>query len=141
MRGHVVSFGTTAILLFSPETGGSASIPVTMSYDPADPLAVTLKFRDNMGNAEWVFSRELLRAGLSATSPEGTGDVATWQDPSVGTISYALRVSSPFGTAEFRMSKIDVGAFLARTYDSIPEGTEVLSGLDDESIAMFLETA
>lgn len=51
------------------------AVEVQMTYDPADPLAVTLHLV-GVGREEWwVFARDLLADGLRSLVPVGHGDV------------------------------------------------------------------
>ena len=55
------------------------TVEVTLSYDPADPLAVTVEAApaegDETRTIHWVFSRDLLADGLRSMIPVGEGCV------------------------------------------------------------------
>jgi hypothetical protein len=51
------------------------AVEVVMTYDPTDPLAVSLRVA-GLGRDEcWVFARDLLADGLRSLVPVGTGDI------------------------------------------------------------------
>jgi hypothetical protein len=54
---------------------GSDTVEVTLTYDPADPLAVTLEVRGVRHRHVWVFGRDLLADGLRSMVPLGEGRV------------------------------------------------------------------
>jgi len=102
--------------------GGSVHVPAELSYDPADPYAVTATFRSDEDAVAWTFSRDLLDEGLLA--PAGDGDVAVWpcNDDDGEVICIAL--SSPFGQALLEAQRHEVEAFIVRSFTSVPRGTE-----------------
>ena len=51
------------------------AVEVQMSYDPADPLAVTLHVLGAGRDELWTFARDLLADGLRSLVPVGHGDV------------------------------------------------------------------
>jgi hypothetical protein len=51
------------------------AVEVRMSYDPADPLAVSLRVAGLGRDESWVFARDLLADGLRSLVPVGHGDV------------------------------------------------------------------
>jgi hypothetical protein len=82
---------------------------------------------------EWTLARDLLAAALHAR--EGIGDVRAWPsaasaDPAAAVGAAAgqtilnIAMTSPFGHAQFQASAAAVEAFLARTYQLVPEGEE-----------------
>jgi hypothetical protein len=105
-----------------------ASVPVTASlfYTGNDPYAVRMTFHAGPDETvEWIFARDLLRAGL--TEPAGVGDVRAWPSPSGdrgGVPVLNIVLSSPFGEAHFEAPMTAMAAFLRRTYDAVPAGRE-----------------
>jgi hypothetical protein len=91
---------------------------------PGDPYAVTIAFHVGLNEpVEWIFSRDLLAAG--AKGSEGIGDVRVWPgDDDDGHRVLNIELSSPFGQALFHAPAAEVTAFLARTYQLVPEGSE-----------------
>ena len=51
------------------------AVEVEMTYDPADPLAVSLRVAGLGREDTWVFARDLLADGLRSLVPIGDGDV------------------------------------------------------------------
>ena len=110
-----------AVLL--PTAGNAAVTPVTTrwAYDTTEPYALTVAFATDRGRwVEWVFARDLLIDGL--TEPAGDGDfrVAPDTDPDL----VILEIIAPSGSAAFTLEREDVAAFLDRTLELVPAGTE-----------------
>ena len=114
------------------------AVPAALVYDPADPFAVRVRFGDDVaedrepgfddavepdddGGVEWLLSRELLRAGLSA--PVGDGDVRIWPARAALDVLY-LQLRAPSGEALFELSGSVVDDFLRDTERLVPAGTE-----------------
>lgn len=114
----------------------SVPLPVTLRYSATDPYAVRAVFSGDGMEVEWVFARELLRAGL--TTPTGEGDVHVW--PSWGTGRQLLMISltSPDGQAVLEASADDVRRFLERTALVVPDGEESLHLDLDGELARLL---
>ena len=51
------------------------TVAVELSFDPADPLAVTVASAAPTGTMTWVFGRDLLADGLRSMLPVGEGRV------------------------------------------------------------------
>ena len=132
------------VRLLVPGTG-SVALPVTLSYDSADPYAVHALFRTgHRDGVAWVFARDTLAAGVveaagegdvrvwpaSASSREGSGgapsEVAgtkgTGEDRAQDVVYIAL--SSPDGQALLEAPAGALTAFLLRTYSLVPRGSE-----------------
>jgi hypothetical protein len=123
-----------AVLLAAP---GQPGIPMvaSLSYDAADPYAVRVAFHVGLDAAvEWIFARDIL-AGGAAGSRQGIGDVRVWPSGAGGTqASFCIGLSSPSGDAVFEAPAAEVGDFLRRAYQLVPEGSEdvdVDAGLED----------
>ncbi len=108
---------------------GASSLPVRagLSYDAADPYAVTVAFHTGVNGSgdvvQWTFARQLLTDGV--TSPVGQGDVQVWPstaetEPSV----VCLSLSSPSGKALFEIPVSELVEFLTMTYAAVPTGSE-----------------
>ncbi|MCW2510016.1 MAG: SsgA, partial [Modestobacter sp.] len=93
------------------------AVPAALIYDSTDPFAVRVRFGDGGpdedvdtapyddpdedGGVEWLLSRDLLRAGL--TAPVGEGDVRLW--PARGGLDVVfLQLRAPSGEALFEVS-------------------------------------
>jgi hypothetical protein len=95
-------------------------LPVTLSYRADDPYAVTV----TIGNEriEWLFSRELLRAGT--TGPAGAGDVRLWPGDESPDGGLFLHLRAPSGQALVELPRAAVLDFLEETEVVTPTGTE-----------------
>lgn len=108
-------------------------------YDTGRPFEVLLTFHlARPDEADWVFSRELLRDGLDALS--GQGDIKLWPAscPCHGeTLHIAL--DSPHGSAMLEASREDVRVWLDRTYALISAEEELTAaGPTDAELATLL---
>ena len=136
----------TTLHLVGPQSW--TSVPAALVYEADDPYAVKVRFGDggepeepgfdepdDDGGVEWLLSRELLRAGMSA--PAGDGDVRIWPARSALDVLF-LQLRAPSGEALFELSAGVVGEFLRDTERLVPVGEE--SGrlqVDDELIALL----
>ncbi|MEU6237382.1 SsgA family sporulation/cell division regulator [Kitasatospora sp. NPDC047058] len=125
----------------------SARLHVTLSYAPADPLAVRMAFPaefsldgpedgtvpDGGEDIVWVFARRLLTAGLEL--PAGVGDVHV--RPAAGRHTM-VELRAPEGTALVRFDSTDLRRFLWRTRLVVPEGEEHLHLDADRALAELL---
>lgn len=102
-RGHVVT-----------DTPGHWSvIRVAFRHDrEADPTAVRVVFP---GGTEWIFTRELLEAGMRA--PRRSGDVGVWP---CGRAQVVLEFHSAHGVAVVQFDKAPLLRFLGRTREEAP---------------------
>jgi hypothetical protein len=104
------------------ETSGSFALCCTLRYTTAEPYAVHLVFPTLDPDTQpivWSLSRELLTAGLHR--PAGLGDVHL--RPS-GTDNTALTLRGKNGTATLSLRSSQLLAFLERTEQRTPSGTE-----------------
>jgi hypothetical protein len=107
-------------------------VPLTasLSYSCQDPYAVKIAFHVGTDEpVEWTLARDLLAAALH--SREGIGDVQAWPSAAagdglagIGQKVLNIAMTSPFGHAEFEAGAAAVEAFLAQTYQVVPDGTE-----------------
>ncbi|MFI6445246.1 SsgA family sporulation/cell division regulator [Kitasatospora sp. NPDC050543] len=107
-------------------------------YDPERPYEVLLTFHQGRADeADWVFSRELLRDGLRALS--GQGDVKLWPAycPCHGSTLH-LALESPHGSALLEASKPRVQAWLDRTYTVVSAQAEADYGPTDAQLSALL---
>jgi hypothetical protein len=115
-----------AVVLAPGEIAG-ARLPVTLAYNPEDPLAVALTFTLSLGGGREqvtcrTVARDLLRDGLEMLS--GTGDVTAWTGINLHD-RYYLTVRSGTRSTILSLETSWVEGFLAKTYRSIPAGTEL----------------
>ena len=107
---------------------GSMPMPVRagLSYDAADPYAVSVAFHTGSGSTadvvQWTFARELLTEGV--TAPVGMGDVRVWPSKSDDGPVVCLSLSSPSGRALFEVPEPELIEFLTMTYVAVPTGSE-----------------
>jgi hypothetical protein len=102
---------------------GAVPLVASLCYSATDPYAIRMAFHVGTEDpVEWIFSRDLLSAGL--TGPAGEGDVQVWpgEDHGLGVLNISL--SSPFGQAHFEAPMIAIADFLNRTFGVISAGRE-----------------
>lgn len=105
----------------------TTEVRVGMTYHPADPYALTLDIHqtDGPGTLQWVFARELLFEGMSASRdhPAGLDRVRVWPDTVDGVQKlYIALISSTICLVE--LIRGDVLAFLVDTLQVVPAGSE-----------------
>ncbi len=103
----------------------------SLSYSCQDPYAVKMAFHVGTDEpVEWTLARDLLAAALH--SREGIGDVRAWPSAApadhggtaIGRKILNISMTSPFGHAQFEASAAAIEAFLAQTYQLVPDGEE-----------------
>ena len=122
----------------------------SLYYSCHDPYAVKMAFHVGTDEpVEWTLARDLLAAALH--SREGIGDVQAW--PSVASPDPAVRgatagqkimniaMTSPYGHAQFEASAAAIEAFLAQTYQLVPDGSESAYLDFDAELAELLSEA
>ena len=117
----------------------SVALPVTLSYDSADPYAVHALFRTgHRDGVTWVFARDTLAAGV--VQPSGEGDVRVWPAPGTdgGEDVVHIALSSPDGQALLEASAGALTGFLLRTYALVPRGSESAHLDIDAALASLL---
>ncbi|MEU1460937.1 SsgA family sporulation/cell division regulator [Streptomyces sp. NPDC005727] len=99
-------------------------LEVRFSYDPADPLAVRMDFREGPENAApWLFSRDLLDAGLRV--PSGEGSVRVWPPCRChGSTTLRIVLRGAGGAAVLYVPADPFEGWLAETFEAVPAGTE-----------------
>ncbi len=104
-------------------SGAVAPLETELTYDPADPLAVSATFSTVAGQVRWTFSRDLLIEGL--VEPVGDGDVHVW--PCVdndGNSVVIIELCSPDGEALVQGRVEDITAFVLSMLEIVAPGTE-----------------
>jgi hypothetical protein len=102
---------------------GAVPLVASLCYSAGDPYAIRMAFHVGTDDpVEWIFSRDLLSAGLGG--PTGEGDVQVWPGEVHGIAVLNLALSSPFGQAHFEAPMISIADFLNRTYSLIAAGRE-----------------
>jgi hypothetical protein len=102
---------------------GAVPLVASLAYSVGDPYAIRMAFHVGTDDpVEWIFSRDLLSAGLGG--PAGEGDVQVWPGEIHGIAVLNIALSSPFGQAHFEAPMISIADFLNRTYGLIAAGRE-----------------
>lgn len=136
-RDNVRTFAQPLLAELCTADGVSARLPTDLSYDPADPFAVTLVFRTNPRPVAWTFARDLLTSGVS--EPNGDGDVHVWPClDDAGCAVVTIELCSPDGDLLVQFGTPDVVSFLDHTEDMVPTGTESSLVDVDAAIAAVL---
>ena len=114
------------------------AVPVALEYDTTDPYAVAATFHTGHGEGvRWVFARDVLSEGTRR--PTGDGDVRVWPGRARGEEIVCIGLRSPDGAALLEAPAAQVRAFVERTYDAVPAGTET-DRLDlDATVAALLD--
>ncbi|MFE5566561.1 SsgA family sporulation/cell division regulator [Amycolatopsis japonica] len=99
-------------------------VDVELTYDTNDPFAIRACFlRDTPNEIDWLFSRELLAAGMLV--PSGEGDVRispTASDPA----GVRVELQTPDGAATFTVDAEELRDFLDCSEAMVPYGDEFL---------------
>ncbi|MGC0334503.1 hypothetical protein RKD23_007493 [Streptomyces sp. SAI-170] len=104
-------------------SSSSAPVPTKLRYRRSDPYAIEAWFRTGPDElVHWVFSRELLTAGLRTSA--GVMDVKIRPAVSVGTEVVFITLQSPEGTALLEAPRAALQKFLRRTNDLVAPGDE-----------------
>ncbi|MFJ5833795.1 SsgA family sporulation/cell division regulator [Streptomyces sp. NPDC093089] len=121
MDGAVVERDLVMDLLLSP--GHGVPVLTRLLYRADDPFAVRIVFHaDAAAPVVWTFARELLLEGLFRAA--GEGDVRVWPTATGAEHELNILLRSPDGDAFLRTRAATVSAFLGRTLDLVPPGTE-----------------
>lgn len=114
---------TATTVKVSNAGGTSGQIDAELTYEPTDPFAVTLTFRDHAGPVPWTFARELLLEGVF--EPVGEGDVHVWPCLSpTGVAVVMIELDSVEGGVMVEVASRLVSGFLADTLALVPRGRE-----------------
>lgn len=114
-------------------------VEVVFTYRAANPYAVELAFRTRPTQwVTWRFARDLLAAGMAATS--GDGDVRITPDNDNDARVW-ICVTSPAGRADFAFARAALEHALDDTEALVPEGTEAELIDWDREIAELGEVA
>ncbi|HRY08408.1 MAG: SsgA family sporulation/cell division regulator [Actinobacteria bacterium] len=119
--------------------GGDYAIPVlaTFHYSAHEPLSVIADFASGDVAVQWIFARDLLDSGLQ--QPTGHGDVTCWPAVSSGQQVVCIALRSPSGEALLEAPAEEIAGFLARSYEVVPQGSEMdhvdIDGLIEDLLA------
>lgn len=132
-KTQATTVASTVSVEVSNHDGKAAQIDAQLSYDPADPLAVTITFQDERGPIPWTFGRDLLMEGLY--SPAGDGDVHIWPCLSKsGDAVVMFELAARDGGVLVEIGSRQVTHFVSSTLASVPRGRE--AGLYDVDAAL-----
>ncbi|WP_235096621.1 SsgA family sporulation/cell division regulator [Amycolatopsis decaplanina] len=99
-------------------------VDVELRYDTSDPFAIRARFlRETPNEIDWLFSRELLTAGLLAPSGEGDVRISPSTSNSEGV---QIDLKTPDGAASFTVGAEDLKDFLDCSHAMVPHGEEFL---------------
>ena len=102
---------------------GTTPVRSRWSYRADQPFTVTAAFQTERDRwVEWVFSRELLVAGL--TDSAGVGDVRFRPLEERGLTMLVVEIESPEGYALLELDHEAVADFLDATEEMVPLGSE-----------------
>jgi len=100
-----------------------STVSCRLSYDVADPFAVTARFTLGADTVDWTFARSLLRSGMY--EPVGDGDILIRPGlDSEGHATLYVELCSPHGTAVLRARTTRIATFLDMTTKIVPIGAE-----------------
>jgi Streptomyces sporulation and cell division protein, SsgA len=121
--------------------GGTTNVSAELTYDVADPYAISAGFCVQQQASDepvcWVFARALLATGVY--EPVGDGDVHIWPCLNArGEAVTVIELSSPDGEALMQALTSDVCAFLRQTESLVPVGAETTYIDLDDTITKLL---
>jgi hypothetical protein len=103
--------------------GTATPLAAELRYDKSDPYAVAACFLAGETQVQWVFARDLLKAGIH--QPTGDGDVHIWPClDSLGHAATIIELSSPDGEALIQARTDELYDFLAESETLVRSGTE-----------------
>ncbi|WP_445259006.1 SsgA family sporulation/cell division regulator [Nocardioides aurantiacus] len=137
-RPHRQRTGTDDVVVSSVEmavldpTGALRVVEADLLFDPADPFAVTARFRSGPERVSWTFCRDLLSQGLY--EPVGDGDVRVWPClSSSGRAVVLVELGPPGEDVTLQADSRAVAEFVAKAQAVEPcEDEVVLVDLDVE---------
>src|SRR5260370_17636059 len=98
---------------------GAVPLIASLYYSVGDPYAILMAFHVGTDDpVEWIFSRDLLTAGLHG--PAGAGDVQVWPADQHGLGVLNIALSPPFGQALFQAPTTPLAAVPTSPLQLIP---------------------
>lgn len=97
------------------------TVEVQLTYDPADPFAVTVDMTGPALADTWVFSRDLLADGLRSMIPLGEGRVQVQATSVLTEISYLDETGA---TVVLRLPWWNTREFVRLSQAEVPRGQE-----------------
>ena len=123
IRHQRVVANTPCWLMGHPSDTNGREIGSTWQFTTANPYAVQVTFHVSTGPVTWLFARELLDDGCSATSGLADVQVSPTHHSVYGQV-LQLRLCSPSGRALLLVRTAAIEEFLSRTYELVPAGRE-----------------
>ncbi len=114
----------------------TVEVPCAFEYRAEEPYALRATFQTGAASIEWMFARDLLGEGLHR--PVGEGDVVIWPEHSGEAPLVLVALNSPSGQAVLEADRPVIEAFLNRTFDIVPAGSESVSAGVDALISAIL---
>lgn len=103
--------------------GDGVLLDVTLSFDPADPFAVTAVLESGAGTVRWTFGRDLLVDGMH--EPSGDGDVVVRPGlDHAGHSSVVLELRAPQGSFMGQLLTRELEPFVRDMLEVVPAGAE-----------------
>ena len=103
--------------------GTATPLAAELRYDTSDPYAVAACFLAGETEVQWVFARDLLKAGIH--QPTGDGDVHIWPClDAQGHAATIIELSSPDGEALIQARTDELYDFLAEAETLVRSGSE-----------------
>lgn len=118
----------------------NAKFSLTLSYNPADPMAVEMTChnvtgtRDEDGDVVWLFAVSLLSEGVSSDQYVGVADVKIKKSEH----DVLITLENQDGKAVIALPEARVTEYLERVAGIIPDQKQI-SDMLDESLAKILE--
>jgi hypothetical protein len=123
MQGNTPTAVTAELFLrMVVDSDRTVDVECALEYRAEEPYAVRATFRTGTADIEWMFARDLLADGL--LRPTGEGDVVVWPEHSGPAPLVLLALNSPSGQAVLEADRAVVSAFLDRTWEIVPRGSE-----------------
>ncbi|GAA3811550.1 SsgA family sporulation/cell division regulator [Streptomyces chiangmaiensis] len=98
-------------------------VPVRFSYACADPYAVQVSFNITPDRVvHWTFARELLDQGMKAAV--GLGDVRVAPIGPLLDQHFSIELQPPDGYARLEGPVAPIKAWIAKTHEAVPAGSE-----------------
>lgn len=119
-------------------SGPPPALASELSYQPDDPLAVTIQLGESDDGVRWTFARSLILAGMFAPSGDGDVVISPGVDDEGRALTY-IELSSPDGVAVLRMHSWSVSEFLRKTEKLVAIGNELERVDVDACITHLLE--
>ena len=138
-RSTGTAFSQQLVAELVHDDGMAIPLDAELSFDAADPFAVSAVFGTDLQSVRWTFARDLLSDGL--VEPTGDGDVHVWPClDGEGLAVVVVELCSESGEALLQLPIGDVAEFVERMHASVPRGEES-DHLDIDALISAIQTA